>query len=368
MAGAQVARGYHGRVGLTAARFVADPFGAGGRMYRTGDLVRRGADGVLEYVGRSDFQVKIRGFRVELGEIDAVLSSLPGVGFAVTVGTSLPSGESALVSYVVPEPAAVLEGDRVRAAAAEVLPGFMVPTLVVVLDSVPLTAVGKVDRAALPEPVFEVREYRAPRTPVEELVASEVAQVLGLERVGLDDSFVDLGGNSLAATRLVARLSARVSEAGGGPGVVLSARERPAQIPLSLAQQRMWFLNRLDPESAVNNIPVAIRLSGSLDVDALQAAVSDVVARHESLRTVYPEIDGVGFQKVLGADDAVVEVHVEDVAADDVLVRVTQVVTTGFDVTQQVPIRVRLLRVSPEEHILVVVVHHISGDGFSMAP
>ena len=390
VAGAQVARGYHGRVGLTAARFVADPFGAGGRMYRTGDLVRRGADGVLEYVGRSDFQVKIRGFRVELGEIDAVLSSLPGVGFAVTVGTSLPSGESALVSYVVPEPAAVLEGDRVRAAAAEMLPGFMVPTLVVVLDSVPLTAVGKVDRAALPEPVFEVREYRAPRTPVEELVASEVAQVLGLERVGLDDSFVDLGGNSLAATRLVARLSARVghrvavpvvfetssveelaarvSEAGGGPGVVLSARERPAQIPLSLAQQRMWFLNRLDPESAVNNIPVAIRLSGSLDVDALQAAVSDVVARHESLRTVYPEIDGVGFQKVLGADDAVVEVHVEDVAADDVLVRVTQVVTTGFDVTQQVPIRVRLLRVTPEEHILVVVVHHISGDGFSMGP
>ncbi|MBF0660339.1 MAG: amino acid adenylation domain-containing protein, partial [Rhodococcus sp.] len=389
--GAQVARGYHGRVALTAARFVADPFDAGGRMYRTGDLVRRGADGVLEYVGRSDFQVKIRGFRVELEEIDAVLSSLPGVGFAVTVGTPLPSGESALVSYVVPAPAAVLEGDRVRAAAAEVLPGFMVPTLVVVLDSVPLTAVGKVDRAALPEPVFEVREYRAPRTPVEELVASEVAQVLGLERVGLDDSFVDLGGNSLAATRLVARLSARVghrvavpvvfeassveelsarvSEAGGRPGVVLSARERPERVvPLSLAQQRMWFLNRLDPQSAANNIAVAIRMSGLLDTAALRAAVSDVVARHESLRTVYPEIDGVGFQEILPASETVVEVHSETVVADDVPTRVADAVTTGFDVTQEVPIRVRLLRITPEEHVLVVVVHHISGDGFSMAP
>ncbi len=130
----------------------------------------------------------------------------------------------------------------------------------------------------------------------------------------------------------------------------------------------MWFLNRLDPDSAANNIPVAIRLSGSLDVDALQAAVSDVVARHESLRTVYPEIDGVGFQQVLGADDAVVEVRVEDVAADEVPARVTEIVTTGFDVTQQVPVRARLLRVTPDEHILVVVVHHISSDGFSMGP
>ncbi|MDJ0484665.1 non-ribosomal peptide synthetase, partial [Rhodococcus pyridinivorans] len=209
VAGAQVARGYHGRFGLTAARFVADPFTPGGRMYRTGDLVRRGGDGVFEYVGRSDFQVKIRGFRIELGEIDAVLSSVPGVGFAVTVGAALASGESALVSYVVPEAGAVLDPAQVRASVGEVLPGYMVPSSVTVLDEVPLTPVGKVDRAALPAPVFEVAEYRAPRTPVEIAVAEEVAQVLGVERVGLDDSFVDLGGNSLAATRLVARLSAR---------------------------------------------------------------------------------------------------------------------------------------------------------------
>nr|WP_323754844.1 non-ribosomal peptide synthetase [Rhodococcus rhodochrous] len=256
---------------------------------------------------------------------------------------------------------------------------------------------GKVDRAALPAPVFEVAEYRAPRSAVEVAVAEEVAQVLGVERVGLDDSFVDLGGNSLAATRLVARLSARLgyrvavpvvfeassvqelaarvdidaagAGAGAGAGAArLVARRRPDRVPLSLAQQRMWFLNRLEPHSAVNNIPVAIRLSGRLDIDALQAAVSDVVERHESLRTVYPEIDGVGYQQVLPASDAVVEVRPETVGADEVAARVAEAVTTGFDVTQQVPIRVRLFSVAPDEHVLVVVVHHISADGYSMGP
>ncbi|WP_232512587.1 non-ribosomal peptide synthetase [Rhodococcus pyridinivorans] len=348
---------------------------------------------MFEYVGRSDFQVKIRGFRIELGEIDAVLSSVPGVGFAVTVGAALASGESALVSYVVPEAGVVLDPAQVRASVGEVLPGYMVPSSVTVLDEVPLTPVGKVDRAALPAPVFEVAEYRAPRTSVEIAVAEEVAQVLGVERVGLDDSFVDLGGNSLAATRLVARLSARlgyrvavpvVFEASsvqelaarvdvdtadaGAKSVVLAARQRPERVPLSLAQQRMWFLNRLEPHSAVNNIPVAIRLSGRLDVDALQAAVSDVVERHESLRTVYPEIDGVGYQQVLPAADAVVEVRPETVGADEVAARVAEAVATGFDVTQQVPIRVRLFSVVPDEHVLVVVVHHISADGYSMGP
>nr|WP_241996872.1 amino acid adenylation domain-containing protein [Rhodococcus sp. SMB37] len=211
VAGAQVARGYHGRVGLTSSRFVADPFSSsGGRMYRTGDVVRRGSGGVFEYVGRSDFQVKLRGFGIELGEIDAVLASLPGVGFAVTVGAVLASGESALVSYVVSESGVVLDSGVVREQVAGVLPGYMVPALVVVLDEVPLTPVGKVDRGALPEPVFAVREFRAPRSVLEESVASVVASVLGVERVGLDDSFVDLGGNSLAATRVVARLSSVV--------------------------------------------------------------------------------------------------------------------------------------------------------------
>ncbi|WP_422425406.1 condensation domain-containing protein, partial [Rhodococcus sp. 7Tela_A2] len=260
-----------------------------------------------------------------------------------------------------------------------------------VLDEFPLNSSGKLDRKALPSPVFEAREFRAPQTAVEQVVASTFADVLGLERVGLDDNFFELGGNSLVATQVVARLGAaldtrvpvrvlfeastvgelavRVEQvSGGGAGVPLVARVRPEEIPLSLAQQRMWFLNQLDPGSAANNIPGAIRLSGSLDVDALQAAVSDVVARHESLRTVYPEIDGVGFQKVLPVSGTVVEVLGETVAADEVPARVTEIATAGFDVTQQVPIRVRLLRITPEEHVLVVVVHHISADGFSMGP
>ncbi|WP_428835175.1 amino acid adenylation domain-containing protein [Rhodococcus pyridinivorans] len=392
VAGAQVARGYHGRFGLTAARFVADPFTPGGRMYRTGDLVRRGGDGVFEYVGRSDFQVKIRGFRIELGEIDAVLSSVPGVGFAVTVGAALASGESALVSYVVPEAGAVLDPAQVRASVGEVLPGYMVPSSVTVLDEVPLTPVGKVDRAALPAPVFEVAEYRAPRTPVEIAVAEEVAQVLGVERVGLDDSFVDLGGNSLAATRLVARLSARlgyrvavpvvfetssvqelaarvdIDTAGAGAGtVVLAVRERPERVPLSLAQQRMWFLNRVD-SSAAYNIPVVVRFTGALDADALGRAIDDVVARHESLRTVYPEVDGRPVQHILGADSVRSVLVPVDISPDALAGRIERVVCTRFDVTREVPFLVELLRTAPEEHVLVVVVHHISADGYSMGP
>ena len=391
LSGVQLARGYVGRPDLSAERFVASPFGAGERLYRTGDLVRWNADGELVYIGRSDFQVKLRGLRIELGEIESALLGLDGVGQAVVLVRSDAHAGEQLVAYVVPAAGASVDSVVLLRRLGAVLPGYMVPSAMVVLDEFPLNSSGKLDRKALPSPVFEAREFRAPQTTVEQVVASVFSEVLGVERVGLDDDFFALGGNSLIATQVVARLGAaldtrvpvrvlfeastvgelagRVEQlSAGDAGVPLVARMRPAQIPLSLAQQRMWFLNRLDPVSGANNIPAVIRLSGSLDVDALQAAVSDVVARHESLRTVYPEIDGVGFQKVLGADDAVVEVRVEDIVADEVPARVTEIVTTGFDVTQQVPIRVRLLQVTPEEHILVVVVHHISSDGFSMGP
>ncbi|MDX5311228.1 MAG: AMP-binding protein, partial [Rhodococcus sp. (in: high G+C Gram-positive bacteria)] len=324
LAGAQVARGYHRRPGLTAERFVADPFGSdpGTRMYRTGDLVRRAADGPIEYLGRSDFQVKIRGFRVELGEIDAALTARPDIEFAATLGKVLPSGEAALVSYVLPAAGTRLEVPAVLAGLAETLPAHMVPALVTVLDAVPLTPVGKLDRAALPEPVFAQREYRAPRTPVEETVASVFAEVLGRERVGLDDSFLELGGNSLLATRLVARLGAALEtrvpvpvvfaaptvaalaahlESGSlaAQSVPLTPRERPDHVPLSFAQQRMWFLNRFDPTSAADNIPVAIRLTGRLDVGALRESVYDIATRHEVLRTRYPERDGLPYQAIV---------------------------------------------------------------------
>ncbi|WFS15230.1 non-ribosomal peptide synthetase [Rhodococcus aetherivorans] len=393
LAGAQVARGYHRRPGLTAERFVADPFGSdpGTRMYRTGDLVRRAADGPIEYLGRSDFQVKIRGFRVELGEIDAALTARPDIEFAATVGKVLPSGETALVSYVLPAAGTRMDAPAVLAGLAETLPGHMVPALVMVLDAVPLTPVGKLDRAALPEPVFAEREYRAPRTPVEETVASVFAEVLGRERVGVDDSFLELGGNSLLATRLVARLGAALEtrvpvpvvfeaptvaalaahlESGGAAAhaVPLVARERPDRVPLSFAQQRMWFLNRFDPASAADNIPVAIRLTGRLDVDALRKSVSDIAVRHEILRTRYPETDGRPYQTVVPAAGYTPDWASESVPGTELADRIADVVATGFDVTAEVPFRVRLFRVADDEHVLVFVAHHISADGWSMAP
>ncbi|WP_394855224.1 amino acid adenylation domain-containing protein, partial [Rhodococcus aetherivorans] len=400
LAGPGVARGYHRRFALTAERFVADPFvGEGGvepgaRMYRTGDVVRwvEGPSGpVLEYVGRSDFQVKVRGFRIELGEIDAVLSTHESVDFAATVGHSTAPGVTSLVSYVLPVPGARIDADVLKDFVGRSLPSHMVPTVVMELESIPLTANGKLDRQALPEPVFETKEFRAPSTPVEEIVAAVFAEVLGIERIGADDDFFELGGNSLIATQAAARLGAALdaqvpvrevfeastvtalatrleSRAGGGGRTPLVPQPRPERIPLSLAQQRMWFLNRFDTSSTVNNIPLAIRLSGDLDVAALRSAVDDVVARHEMLRTVYPEHDGTGHQLVLPVEQARVDLAPVAVSEDETFSAITEFVDEGFDVTAEVPMRIRLFRLSETEHLLVLVMHHISADGSSMAP
>ncbi|MFD0361486.1 amino acid adenylation domain-containing protein [Nocardia sp. GCM10030253] len=405
LAGPALAQGYLGRPGLTADRFVASPFGAelgapGGRLYRTGDLVRRNeAGGALEYLGRSDFQVKIRGLRIELGEIDNALTGHPDVDFAATLGRTLPSGALALVSYVLPRAGAVLDTAALSAHVSESLPAYMVPAVIMVLDEIPLTPVGKLDRAALPEPVFAAREFRAPSTPTEQAIAEVFATLLVPDdgdtpgRVGADDDFFELGGNSLLAAQAAARiglaldtrvplqllfeastveaLAALIEEhTGTTTGVALRARQRPEQIPLSYAQQRMWFLNRFDPASGVNNIPLAVRLSGVLDIDALRAAARDLVARHEVLRTVYPEIDGAGTQVVLPVDDA------RAVPALDVLTTtpaqlpelVIAAAVEGFDVSVAPPIRLRVLRLSESEHVLVCIVHHIAADGFSMGP
>ncbi|BDB61765.1 hypothetical protein RDE2_35590 [Rhodococcus sp. RDE2] len=396
LAGVQIARGYHRRTGLTSGRFVANPFSSNERMYRTGDIVRwvgetEGFNGVVEYLGRADDQVKLRGFRIELGEVEAALSRVEGVAQAFAVVRSDDHRDDRLVGYVVPEAGSVVESSVVLDEVSQFLTAYMVPSAVVVLEQVPLTPNGKLDRKALPEPVFEVRQFRAPSTPVEEIVAGVFAEVLGVERVGADDDFFALGGNSLIATQVAARLGAALDtsvpvrvlfEAStvealaarveahtfDGGRAPLVARERPERVPLSLAQQRMWFLNRFDTGSAVNNIPVAIRLSGELDVAALQAAVADVLGRHESLRTVYPEVDGVGFQQVLSVAEVVPDLSPVAVAESDLLARATEVVGAGFDVTVEVPLRVRLFAVSESEHVLVLVVHHIAADGFSMGP
>ncbi|WP_225732733.1 non-ribosomal peptide synthetase, partial [Nocardia sp. JCM 34519] len=405
LAGAQLARGYFGRADLTADRFVANPFGApGARMYRTGDLVTRGADGAIEYLGRTDFQVKLRGLRIELGEIETALTAQPSVAQSVAMVRSDARTGDQLVAYVVPS-GAELDADELRGALAARLPSYMVPAAIVVLDAMPLSPNGKLDRRALPEPVFEAREFRAPATPIEEIVADTFAEVLGLAAaegdrpVGLDDDFFELGGNSLIATQVVARLGAALdtrvpvrllfeapnvaalaarleAQAGTGRRRELVAGPRPAQIPLSLAQQRMWFLNRFDSATAVNNIPLAVRLTGALDTDALRRAVADVIDRHEVLRTIYPETaDGHGVQVVLPAGQETIDLSPITVSETEIREQISELVLTGFDVTAEVPVRAKLFRVAgsmdgsqPETHVLVFVVHHISGDGWSIRP
>ncbi|NEW52841.1 amino acid adenylation domain-containing protein, partial [Nocardia cyriacigeorgica] len=405
LAGAQLARGYFGRADLSADRFVANPFGTGERMYRTGDLVAWNGAGELEYRGRTDFQVKIRGFRIELGEIESALLAMPEIAQTAVLAKSDARTGDRLVAYLVPSAGtaarvdeagmerqnAALDVARVKSALSAALPSYMVPSAFVVLDALPLNVNGKLDRKALPEPEFEVQEFRAPSTPIEEIVANVFAEVLGAERVGADDDFFALGGNSLLATQVAARLGAALDarvpvralfeastvaglavkveqHAGAGGRRALVAGPRPEQVPLSLAQQRMWFLNQFDTASAVNNIPVAVRLTGDLDIAALQLAVADVVGRHETLRTVYPEQGGAAHQVILPADQAVPDLTPVTVGAEELRERIVEVISAGFDVTVEVPLRAELFQVDAGEYVLVFVAHHISSDGWSMGP
>ncbi|WP_439951727.1 amino acid adenylation domain-containing protein [Nocardia harenae] len=392
LGGVQLARGYVRRPDLTSDRFVADPFGPpGSRLYRTGDVVSWRADGVLVYGGRVDFQVKFRGQRIELGEIETALLGVDGVAQAAVLVAAGGTGEF-LAGYVMPAPGAELDPDAVRAGVTAALPGYMVPAVVTVLPEFPLNTSGKLDRKALPVPEFRSRGFRAPATPIEEIVAGVFAEVLGMERVGADDDFFALGGNSLLATQVVARIGAALDatvpvraifeagsvaalaaraeqHAGSGARPPLVAVERPDELPLSLAQQRMWFLNQYDPGSAVYNIPIAVRLTGALDVPALEQAVADLIGRHEVLRTVYPRTDAGPVQRVVSVREAFDGLAAELVAVDDLLPCVQAVLTDGFDVTAEVPVRVELFRiVGTDEHVLVVVAHHIAADGWSVGP
>ena len=390
VAGAGAGYGYLRRAGLTASRFVACPFGgAGARMYRTGDLVWWGADGQLRYGGRADEQVKIRGYRIEPGEVRAVLAGLDGVEQAVVIAREDRPGNKRLVGYVT----GAAEPATVRSALAERLPAYMVPAAVVVLDALPLTVNGKLDTRALPAPEYQdVDRYRAPASAVEEILAGIYAQVLGLERVGVDDSFFDLGGDSLSAMRLiaavntgldahlavravfeaptVARLVSRLGGDGGGLAPLV-AGQRPAVVPLSFAQSRLWFIDQLHGPSPVYNMAVAVRLGGRLDADALGAALADVVGRHETLRTLFPAPEGIPQQLVVPVERADFGWQVVDVTRWPAS-RLGEALDTAarhrFDLATEIPLRARLFRVSDEEHVLMAVVHHIAADGWSITP
>ncbi|NKY51767.1 non-ribosomal peptide synthetase [Nocardia vermiculata] len=398
LGGGSIARGYDGRLALTAARFVADPSGpAGARMYRTGDVVRLRADGEIVYLGRSDHQVKVRGFRIELGEITEVLAGHPALRFAHTEVREI-AGTARIVSYVQPaDPAVPVDTDAIRAYVAERLPAHMVPGSVTVLDRIPLTPVGKLDSAALPEPQAVVTTTgRAPRTEHEHLVAQVVAELVGAETVHADDNFFEIGGNSLLATQLVARLRAAsgvgievravfgaptVAElatlleggATGDDGPALVPRERPARIPLSAAQRRLWFLDRFDASSdaepsGVYNVPAALRMRGMLDVHALRSALHALQQRHETLRTVFPEIDGEPYQQILDPGAAAIDLPVVDLDEGEIDWAVGSFAASGFDLAHTAPLRAQLLRIASDDHVLVLVVHHIAMDGWSLAP
>ncbi|MGQ4599010.1 amino acid adenylation domain-containing protein [Nocardia sp. R6R-6] len=391
VSGPGVARGYFGRFGLTAQRFVANPHGRRGeRMYRTGDLVVLEGPGQLRFLGRADDQIKIRGFRIELREIDHVLRMHPGVRFALTVVHTDAHGQVRLASYVTAdrpvEPRAVLETARQR------LPGYMVPVSIAVLDDVPVTPAGKLDRKALPEPVFAAAgSSRAPSTGLESQIAGVFGDILGRPVTGAEDSFFDLGGNSLLATRLAAAVHARFgvelpvrsifempTVAGVAEQLAAAPRTqrpplavqtpRPGRIPLSLPQQRLWFLNRYAPESSAYNIAFVIRIAGELDVPALRAALADLVQRHEVLRTVFPEDADGAQQVVLPVERAVPEVVARDIDDSGAKAALESLAHTGFDLTRQTPVRLSLLRTSPERYLLGIVLHHIAADGWSLGP
>ncbi|WP_142245686.1 non-ribosomal peptide synthetase, partial [Mycobacterium sp. IS-836] len=389
VAGAGVGVGYWRRPGLTGSRFVACPFTAGTRMYRTGDEVCWGTDGQLRYLGRADEQVKIRGYRIELGEVRAALAGLDGVEQAVVIAREDRPGDKRLVGYVT----GAVDPDDLRSRLAERLPSYMIPAAVVALGSLPLTVNGKLDKRALPAPEYtDVDRYRAPSGPTEEILAGIYARVLGLERVGVDESFFDLGGDSLSAMRViaaintaldaglavrtlfdaptVAQLAPRIGEDGDRRKPLVAGR-RPVRVPLSFAQNRLWFLDRFEGGVATYNMPIAFRVNGPLNVEALGAALDDVIARHEALRTIFVDLDGVPCQQVLAARPGmwqhkgavVVPLPERDVAGE-----LAALAGYRFDLSTEIPIRAQIYATGSERHVVGIVVHHIAFDGWSMAP
>ncbi|MFJ4806927.1 amino acid adenylation domain-containing protein, partial [Streptomyces murinus] len=391
IAGEGVARGYLGRPGLSAERFVACPFGAAGsRMYRTGDLVKWNSAGELEFIGRVDHQVKVRGFRIELGEIESVLASHEAVARAVVVVREDQPGDKRIAAYFIAAPGKRVRGSELRRYLAGRLPEFMVPSAFVALESFPLTPNGKLDRKALPVPDYGVQAAgRGPRTPQEEILCALFAETLGVERVGIDDNFFDLGGHSLLATRLISRIrtvlgagvSVRVlfespTVAGLAQGLknadaaqqALVPWDRPERLPLSYAQRRLWFLDRLEGPNATYNSPLALRLSGELDVAVLRAALGDVVVRHEALRTVFPDAEGEPFQRIVAAGEAVMDLAVVPVSEAELAGVMEREAGLPFDLGVDLPVRASLFVLGPAEHVLLLVVHHIAYDGWSAAP
>ncbi|MGJ4946750.1 condensation domain-containing protein, partial [Bradyrhizobium sp. HKCCYLS1011] len=384
--GVGVARGYLGRPSLTAERFVPSPFASGERLYRTGDLARWRPDGALDYLGRIDHQVKLRGFRIELGEIEAALLSDPAVEQAAVVVRD-DSGERRLVGYVTICVEAPFEADALRRHLQQMLPDHMVPSAIVRLDHLPLTPNGKLDRNALPAPEWRGHDDDvAPRNAAETILATIFADVLGLDGVGINDDFFALGGHSLLATRVVARaqqelgvqvplrilfdvptvagLAERLQLAPATSVLPLEPASRDAPLPLSHGQERLWFVEQLGLAGGTYNISAAVRLVGRLDVTALSTALSEVVRRHEVLRTRFEPQGDSAVQRI----DPSWPVALEPVAvsAEEARQRAERIMQQPFDLAHDRLLRAALLELAPDDHVLVLSMHHVVSDGWSL--
>jgi len=401
--GVCLSRGYLNRPELTAGRFIPNPFDdeAGERLYRTGDIVRYLPDGNLEFLGRADQQVKLRGFRIELGEIEAAIISNEGVAETVVAAVDGPDGSKRLIAYVVATPSSGFSAQDIRRDLRGKLPEYMIPAAFVLLDRIPLTSTGKYDRRALPqvnqEQALAPEDYVPPQSIIEEIMAGVWADVLSVDDVGIDDNFFEMGGHSLLATQVISRArtafkvevalrklferptvrgfaevvqeAIQAQEGVASPPIKRAPRDKP--LPLSFAQQRLWFLDQLEPNNPFYNMPEAVRLKGRLDVRALEEGLNEVVRRHEALRTKFESVEGKPLQVILPAEQA--ELTVEDLSStpevereEEVIRRASQESRQPFDLSRGPLIRTRLLRVGEEDHVLLLTMHHVVSDGWSM--
>ena len=397
--GVSLAQGYLNRSELTQEKFIPNPFDKAGesRLYKTGDLARYLSDGNIEYLGRIDNQVKIRGFRIELGEIEAVLSQYEQLQANCAIAREDTPGDKRLVAYIVPQPEQTPKLSELRQFLSSKLPEYMIPSAFVILESLPLTPSGKIDRRALPAPELTSSDkYIAPRNPIEEILATIWAQVLKVEQVGINDHFFALGGHSLLATQLISRIrnsfqvELPVRSIFSAPTIgelsqhirslkqqelaiasPISSRDQNAEFPLSYAQQRLWFLDQFQPNSAFYNMPIALRLVGSLDVTALEQSLQTIIERHEALRTNFPAIKGQPTQIIQPAKNWTISVvDLQHLATTEQEMSCQQFLNNQaiqpFDLATEPLIRLTLVTLSATEHILLICMHHIVSDGWSM--
>jgi amino acid adenylation domain-containing protein len=400
ISGVGLARGYLNHPELTAETFIANPFSEtpGARLYKTGDRARYRADGQIEFLGRVDDQVKIRGFRIELGEIEATLTSHPAVREAAVVTRAAPSGDTRLVAYVVPQQGKTLEITDVRRFLQDRLPRYMIPATLERLPALPRTSSGKVDRQALPTPAPSGRQadHVPPRTPAEEILAGIWSDVLGRGSVGVYDDFFEIGGHSLLATQVISQVrdtfavelplrqlfeSPTIAALGkaidaarhqGTEPILppIGSVSRAGALPVSFAQQRLWFLDQMEGAGSAYNMPGALRLEGTLDVAALQESLTEIVRRHEALRTTFTIVAGQALQVIHPPAPlplAMIDLQpLPEAARDEEAQRLAgEEARLPFDLARDLLIRATLVRLSPASHVLLVTMHHIASDGWS---